>query len=142
MPVATEERIQHSLVDEGICATESANRVASVVAGEINEVERTKVGIDAFELRIAELNTSIARLARDFAERDAERAREMRHFVSEMQELERQRDERERRRDERERQWDRDSQAFQRRMQAWGYALFGLWLGSVGVLASVMAFVL
>ena len=106
MPSATEERIRACLIREGLCADDSAGRIATVLTAAIDEGDQDRVTEATFNTRLAQIDATIAQLARDFAERDAERERIFSQHISEMQELERQRDERERQRDERERQRD------------------------------------
>lgn len=110
MATATEERIRACLIREGICGEEAATRFAAVLSEEIEAGDADKVTEDRLAVAIAELNASIERLGREFAERDAERAVEIAAFFAQAQELERQRDERERERDakwaERERERD------------------------------------
>lgn len=106
MTTATEERIRACLIREGICGEEAATRFAAVLSEEIEAGDADKVTEDRLAVAIAELNASIERLGREFAERDAERAVEIAAFFAQAQELERQRDERERQRAERERERD------------------------------------
>ncbi len=106
MATATEERIRACLIREGICGEEAATRFAAVLSEEIEAGDADKVTEDRLAVAIAELNASIERLGREFAERDAERAVEIAAFFAQAQELERQRDERERQRAERERERD------------------------------------
>jgi len=96
MSAVTEERIRSCLIREGVCGNAPAAELASVIAAEINEGDAGKVTEDQLARAIAELNASIAQLAREFAERDAARAELFAQHISEMHELERQRDERER----------------------------------------------
>ena len=142
MTAATEERIRACLVGQSICGAESAANFAAVLAEEIEEGDAGKVTEDRLAAAVAELNASIERLGRDFAERNLELAETQAKFLAEMHELERQRDERERQRDERERERQQDWEAFQRRIQTWGYVLFGLWLASVSALVAVIALAL
>ena len=148
MASVTEERIRACLVREGVCEDEAAQRVAAVIAEEIESGDAARVGHDQFEARLAQIDARIARLeatvtqlGREFAERDARLAREMRDFVTSMQELERQRDERERQRDERERErernWERRYDRFQR------VVTIGLSVGftAMGILIAVLALV-
>ena len=106
MPSATEERIRACLITEGLCADDSAGRIASVLTTAIDEGDQARVTEATFNTRLAQIDATIAQLAREFAERDAERERIFSQHISEMQELERQRDERERQRDVRERERD------------------------------------
>lgn len=142
MPVATEDRIRSCLIEERYGEAGSARRLASVIAGEINEVDRTKADANTVDRQIQQIRELVAQQSIDFARHEAQMSQMHSQFVSDMQELERRRDERERQRDERERERLSDSQEFQRRIQAWGYALFGLWLASVGALAAVIALVM
>lgn len=106
MPSATAERIRACLITEGLCADDSAGRIATVLTTAIDEGDQARVTEATFNTRLAQIDATIAQLAREFAERDAERERVFSQHISEMQELERQRDERERQRDVRERQRD------------------------------------
>lgn len=135
MPVATEDRIRSCLIEERYGQVGSARRLAAVIAGEINEVDRTKADANTVNRQIQQIRELVAQQAIDFARHEAQMSQMHSQFVSDMQELER-------RRDERERERLYDSQEFQRRIQAWGYALFGLWLASVGALAAVIALAL
>ena len=155
MTTATEDRIRACLVREGVCEDEAAQRLAAVIAEEIETGDATKVGQDQFEARLAQIDARIALLGREFAERDARQAREMRVFIASMQEIERQRDERERQRDERERERDerereRDEREREReakweqryeRFQRVVYAALGAGITALGILIAVLGLV-
>ncbi len=146
MPTATEERIRACLVREGVCEEAAAERVAAVIAEEIERGDSTKVEKVDLDARMAQLEATVARLGREFAEQNAQLATEMRDFVMSMQELERERDERERERDERERQrdvrererdakWEERLQRFQRVV----YVGLGASTTALGILITVLA---
>ena len=153
MATATEERIRACLVREGVCEDDAAQRLAAVIADEIERGDSTKVEQVDLDARMAQLDATVAQLGREFAEQNAQLATEMRDFVISMQELERARDERERERDERERQRDerereRDERERQRdakwedriqRFQLIVYVGFGMTTTAIGVLATVQA---
>ena len=152
MASATEERIRGSLVREEICVGPSADRFAGVLADVIDAGDADKVTEDRLARAVAVLNASIAQLAREFAERDAERARVFARHISEMQQLERQRDERERERardwDERERardaKWDerlKYSEERDERVRRVVYAGMGLGFSALGLLVAILALV-
>ena len=139
MPTATEERIRACLVREGVCEEEAAERVAAVIAEEIERGDSTKVEKVDLDARMAQLEATVARLGREFAEQNAQLATEMRDFVMSMQELERERDERERQRDVRERErdakWEERLQRFQRVV----YVGLGASTTALGILITVLA---
>ncbi len=147
MSAVTEERIRSCLIREGVCGNAPAAELASVIAAEINEGDAGKVTEDQLARAIAELNASIAQLAREFAERDAARAELFAQHISEMHELERQRDEREREQncirevEERGTRRDTELQASERRFQRASYAAFCLATALLGLAISVLVLV-
>ena len=139
MATATEERIPACLIREGVCGDDAAQRVAAVIAEEIENGDNQRVGHDQFEARLAQIDARIARLeatvtqlGKEFAERDARLAREMRDFVMQMQEIERQRDERERQREPR----DEDRYQRFRRVVYWG---LGVSTTAISILIALLA---
>ncbi len=134
MPTATEERIRACLIREGVCEEAAAERVAAVIAEEIERGDSTKVEKVDLNARMAQLEATVARLGREFAEQNAQLATEMRDFVMSMQELERERDERERQRDWK---WDERLQRVQRVV----YVGLGASTTALGILITVLALV-
>ena len=147
MPSATAERIRACLITEGLCADDSAGRIATVLTAAIDEGDEARVTEATFNTRLAQIDATIAQLAREFAERDAERERIFSQHISEMQELERQRDERERQRDERERERDakweerlRYLEEREARFRRYVYTGMGAGFSGMGLLIALLEF--
>ena len=147
MPSATAERIRACLITEGLCADDSAGRIATVLTAAIDEGDEARVTEATFNTRLAQIDATIAQLAREFAERDAERERVFSQHISEMQELERQRDERERQRDVRERERDakweerlRYLEEREARFRRYVYTGMGAGFSGIGLLIALLEF--
>lgn len=142
MASADETLIRSCPVRDGSGEDASPGQVAAVVAEEIQLGADGRVDHDYFDAWLVQTDARIAQLGREFAERDARLAREMRDFVASMQEIERQRYERERQRDERERErethWDQQDRCFQRVV----YGALAVGLADLGILIAVLGLVI
>jgi hypothetical protein len=156
MASADETHIRACPVHEGSGEDANPGQVAAVIAEEIQLGADGRVDHDYFDAWLAQTDARIAQLGREFAERDARLAREMRDFIASMQEIEHQRDERERQRyerehqrygrehqrDEREREreahWDQQDRRFQRVV----YGALAVGLADLGILIAVLILVI
>ena len=96
------QRVSDTLVEEEICAADSADRVANVIGEAVESVVEPLATRDGTEAAIAELKVTIDRFIQAMDERERQRDQRERERVEADVARERYRDERER---ERERAW-------------------------------------
>ena len=145
------QRVSDTLVEEEICAADSADRVANVIGEAVESVVEPLATRDGTEAAIAELKVTIDRFIQAMDERERQRDQRERERVEADVARERYRDERERERErawhswleqarERDRERDAANAEHESRMRRIVYGGMAIGFGSVGALMGLIEF--